>query len=105
MPGPLLHQGAIVTCAHAGQAQPLVPNPRVLVNGMPTATIAGPWAIVGCPLVPPAPGPCLTAQFVTSALRLTSTGQPLLLMDSQALCAPGATPLLPVMVQTRVIGM
>jgi hypothetical protein len=56
-------------------------------------------------LVPPAPGPCLTAQFVTSALRLTSTGQPLLLMDSQALCAPGGTPLLPVMVQTRVIGM
>jgi hypothetical protein len=102
-----LHQGATVLCAHAGQAQALVPNPRVLVNGMPTVTVTGPWAIAGCALPPPpaANGPCLTAQFVTSALRVTSLGQPLLLMDSQALCVPTGTPLLPVVVQTRVVGM
>ena len=28
MPGFLLHQGATVLCAHAGQATPTVPNPR-----------------------------------------------------------------------------
>lgn len=102
MPGPLLHQGAIVLCAHAGQAQPLVPNPRVLVSGMPTLTITGPWAVAGCALPPPT-GPCVTAQFVTAAVRVTSMGQPLLLMDSQALCAPTATPLVPITAQTRVI--
>ena len=29
MPGFLLHVGATVLCAHGGQAQPTVPNPRV----------------------------------------------------------------------------
>ena len=38
MPGFLLHVGATVLCAHAGQAQPTVPNPRVLVGGQPTVT-------------------------------------------------------------------
>jgi hypothetical protein len=41
---------------------------------------------------------------VVAALRVTSGGQPLVLMDSQALCAPNGTPLLPVSAQTRVIG-
>lgn len=104
MPGPLLHQGALVLCAHAGQAQPLAPNPRVLVSGMPTLTITAPWAVAGCAFPPVAGGPCVTAQFVTAAVRVTSMGQPLLLMDSQALCAPTATPLVPVMAQTRAIG-
>ena len=107
MPGPLLHQGATVLCSHAGQAQATVPNPRVLVTGMPTVTVTGPWAVAGCALPPPptANGPCVTAQFVTSALRVTSLGQPLLLMDSQAVCVPTGTPLIPVVVQTRVVGM
>jgi hypothetical protein len=106
MPGPLLHVGATVMCAHGGQAQATVPNPRVMVSSMPTVTIAGPWAIAGCTFAPPAGnGPCVTAQFVTSAARVTSNGQPLLLMDSQAMCAPTSTPLLPPVTQTRVIGM
>ena len=92
-------------CAHAGQGQPLVPNPRVLVGGMPTLTIAGPWVVAGCALPPAAGGPCVTAQFVTAALRVTSLGQPLLLMDSQSLCVPTGTPLMPITTQTRVIGM
>ena len=106
MPGPLLHVGATVMCSHGGQAQATVPNPRVMVSGMPTVTIAGPWAIAGCAFAPPAGnGPCVTAQFVTCATRVTSNGQPLLLMDSQAICAPTGTPLMPPVTQTRVIGM
>ena len=107
MPGFLLHVGATVLCAHAGQAQPTVPNPRVLVNGQPTVTIAAPWVIAGCALPPPpaANGPCVTAQFVTAATRITSNGQPLLLIDSQAVCVPTGTPLIPVVVQPRVTGM
>lgn len=104
MPGFLLHLGATVQCAHAGQAQPTAPNPRVVVSGQPTVAVTSPYVVAGCTLPPPptANGPCVTAQFVTSALRVTSNGQPLLLLDSQAVCAPTGTPLLIVATQTRV---
>ena len=105
MPGTLLHVGATVLCAHAGQAQPIVPNPRVTVSGTPTVTLASPYVVAGCTLPPAAGGPCVTAQFVTSALRITSNGQPLLLLDSQAICAPTGTPLVVVVTQPRVTGM
>ena len=107
MPGPLLHVGATVLCSHGGQAQPTVPNPRVLVNGMPTVTLASPYVVAGCALPPPpaANGPCVTAQFVTSATRVLSNGQPLLLLDSQAICAPTGTPLVVVVTQPRVTAM
>jgi hypothetical protein len=63
--------------------------------------------IAGCPLPPPpaANGPCVTAQFVTSATRVLATGQPVLLLDSQAVCVPTGTPLMPVVTQVRVSGM
>ena len=107
MPGTLLHVGATVLCAHGGQAQPVVPNPRVTVNGMPTVTIASPYVVAGCAMPPPTAGngPCVTAQFVTSALRITSNGQPLLLLDSQAICVPTGTPLIIAATQPRVTGM
>jgi hypothetical protein len=106
MPGTLLHVGATVLCAHAGQATPTVPNPRVTVSGMPTVTIASPYVVAGCTMPPPSAGngPCVTAQFVTAALRITSNGQPLLLLDSQAICAPTGTPLMIVVTQTRATG-
>jgi hypothetical protein len=107
MPGFLLHVGATVMCAHGGQAQPTVPNPRVLVSGQPTVTIASPYVVVGCAMPPPTAGngPCVTAQFVTAATRITSNGQPLLLIDSQAVCVPTGTPLIPSVTQVRVTGM
>ena len=106
MPGTLLHVGATVLCAHAGQAMPTVPNPRVTVSGMPTVTLASPYVVAGCTMPPPSAGngPCVTAQFVTAALRITSNGQPLLLLDSQAICAPTGTPLMIVVTQTRATG-
>jgi len=106
MPGPLLHLGAIVTCSHAGQALPLAPFPRVLVSGQPVVTSTSPWTVAGCPFVPPGGnGPCVTAQFVSSATRVLAGGQPVLLQDSVAVCAPTGTPLLPLVVQPRVTGM
>lgn len=104
MPGFILHVGATVLCSHGGQAQPTVPNPRVTVMGQPTVAITSPYVVAGCAMPPPTAGngPCVTAQFVTSALRITSMGQPLLLLDSQAVCVPTGTPLLIVATQTRV---
>jgi len=107
MPGFMIHVGASVLCSHAGQAQASAPNPRVTVSGQPTVTLAAPWLVAGCTLPPPpaANGPCVTAQFVTAATRVTSNGQPLLLFDSQAICAPTGTPLLIVASQTRASAM
>jgi hypothetical protein len=107
MPGFIIHVGASVLCAHAGQAQATTPNPRVTVSSQPTVAMSAPWLIAGCALPPPiaANGPCVSAQFVTAATRVTSNGQPLLLFDSQAICVPTGTPLLIVASQTRVTAM
>jgi hypothetical protein len=82
-----------------------VPNPRVLVSGQPTVLMSVPYAVAGCPFnVSGGPVPCVTGQWVVAATRVFSNGQPLVLMDSQAVCVPNGTPLLPVQVQTRAIG-
>jgi hypothetical protein len=104
MPGTLLHVGATVLCAHGGQATPTVPSARVLVSGQPVATMLAPYAVAACPFVPPAAGPCVTAVWTTAATRVLSEAAPVLLLDSQAVCAPTSTPLLPVVTQLRVIG-
>ncbi|MBL9135491.1 MAG: hypothetical protein JNK85_06465 [Verrucomicrobiales bacterium] len=107
MPGFLVHLGATVQCAHGGMATPTAPNPRVLVSGQPVATLPAPWVVAGCALPPPpgANGPCVTGQFVTSATRVLVGGLPVLLIDSQAICAPTGTPLLITATQTRVTGI
>ncbi|MGD0128545.1 MAG: hypothetical protein ABSF46_24570 [Terriglobia bacterium] len=104
MPAPILHLGATVLCSHAGQAMPTAPSPRVLVSGMPITTIAAPYAVAGCTFVPPAGnGPCVTAQWTVGAVRVTSLGQPVVIMTGVAICAPTGTPLVPVVAQTRVL--
>ncbi len=104
MPGFLLHLGATVICAHGGQAQPTTPNPRVLLGGQPAVTLAVPYVVAGCPFVPPAPGPCVTAQWIAGATRVTVGGVPALLQDSSSICTPTGTPLTPVVTQLRVKG-
>jgi hypothetical protein len=84
---------------------PSAPNPRVLVSGQPVSTMAAPYVVTGCPFVPPGGnGPCVTAQWVVAATRVLVAGQPAVLLDSQAVCAPTGTPLMALVVQTRVIG-
>ncbi len=106
MPGFFLHLGATVLCSHAGQAIPTAPNPRVLVSGQPTVLLSTPYVVAGCTLPPPAAGngPCVTAQWVTGALRVLSNGVPVVLQTSQALCAPTANPLIVAATQVRVLG-
>ena len=105
MPGFLLHLGATVLCAHAGQAQPTSPNPRVRVGGQLVVTQPAPYVVAGCPFVAgTVPSPCVTAQWVTAATRVRAGGLPVLLQDSQAICAPNGTPLTIAMTQVRVRG-
>ena len=104
MPGSLLHAGATVLCMHGGQAQAVAPNPRVRVSGQPVVTQPGPHAVAGCALPPTAGGPCVTAQWVTGALRVRAGGMPVLLLDSVAVCAPTGTGLNVLVTQVRVRG-
>lgn len=106
MPGPILHSGAQVKCAHGGMATPTATDPRVSVSGMPIVTQPGPWTVAGCTLPPPpgANGPCVSGQFITASARVTASLQPVLLIDSQSVVAPTGTPLLPVQAQPRVTG-
>lgn len=104
MPKFLLHDGASVQCAHGGKVTPTVTVMRVKVSGQAIATLPSPWQVAGCALPPPTSGngPCVTATFTTAATRVTSLGQPVLLFDSQATCAPPSTPTTSVASQTRV---
>ncbi|MDQ4007174.1 MAG: hypothetical protein M3211_03645 [Actinomycetota bacterium] len=103
MPGSLVHQGAVVVCAHAGQAMPTVPNPRVTVGGQPTVLLGGPWTVAGCPLPPPAGGPCVTATWTVGSVRVISQGQPLVISGGMAVCAPTGVPLTVTAVQPRAV--
>lgn len=105
MPGFVLHQGATVLCLHGGQAQATAPNPRVTVDGQPVVTQPAPHTVAGCPFnVSGSPSPCVTAQWVTGATRVLVGGQPLLLQDSQAVCAPNGTGVTVATTQVRVKG-
>lgn len=85
---------------------PTSPNPRVLVSGQPVATQPTPYSIAGCPFVTgTTPTPCLTGQWLTASTRLLVGGVPVVLFDSQAMCAPNGTPLMITSTQTRVTGM
>jgi uncharacterized Zn-binding protein involved in type VI secretion len=106
MPGFLLHAGATILCAHGGQVQATVPSPRVRVSGQPVVLQPNPHMVAGCPFtVGVSPLPCVTAQWVTGAVRVRSMGMPVLLQDSQAVCAPNGTPVSVLVTQVRVKGM
>lgn len=83
---------------------PTVPSPRVMVSGMPIATIAAPYTVAGCAFVPPpGNGPCVTAQWIVGAVQVMSEGQPVAILTGVATCVPTGTPLMPVMAQMRVL--
>jgi hypothetical protein len=105
MPGFIVHLGAVVQCAHGGQAMPATVSPRVTVSGQPVATLSSLYTVAGCALPPTAGGPCVTAQWVVGATRVMANGVPVLVQSGQALTAPPAVPLLVATTQTRVTAL
>lgn len=103
MPAPILHLGATVLCAHAGQATPTATFPRVLLSGQPGATLTAPYAVAGCGLTGTPSPPCATAQWIVGATRVLAGGVPVVIMSGTSVCAPTGTPLVPVVAQTRVL--
>ncbi|MFE7836522.1 hypothetical protein ACFU53_10835 [Streptomyces sp. NPDC057474] len=103
MPGPILHLGATVLCAHAGQATPTAPFPRVTVLGQPVVTLSTPYVVAACGLTGTPTPPCVTAQWVVGAVRVLAGGQPVALQSGTSVCTPTGTPLTPLTAQTRAI--
>jgi hypothetical protein len=104
MPGFLVQVGAQILCSHGGQATPTVPNPRVMLSGMPSVLITSPCVIAGCAFPPPptANGPCVTGQWLSGTTRVLSLGQPLVVQTSTSVCAPTGTPMIIGVPQVRV---
>jgi len=103
MPGFIVHFGATVLCSHGAPAQPTTVSPRVMVSGQPISTIAAPYVVTGCPFnVSGSPSPCVTGQWLVGAVRVMSSGQPVVIQSSQSVCAPNGTPLMILTTQPRV---
>lgn len=88
MPGSIYHVGASAICPHGGQITVISSNARVLVGGMPAATLADTCVVAGCAFtVPPGkPQPCVKVQWLVPALRVLVNGQPVILQTSTGLC-------------------
>ena len=104
MPGFIFHQGTQVQCVHGGLVQLTSVSSRVTINKQPVAIQQVPSSVSGCGNPTP-PGPCVTAQWVTASTRVKSMGMPVLLLDSQAVCAPNGTPVIVRTTQNRVTAM
>ena len=83
---------------------PVVTDLRVKVGGQPIVVQSNAYSIAGCPFLTPAgnPLPCVTATWMSAAVRVKASGQPVLLQDSQATCVPNGTPLMIMVTQIRV---
>lgn len=103
MPGFVVHQGAVVTCLHAGMAQPTAVQPRVRVSGMPVAVTPFPYAVAGCTLAAVPSPPCTVGQWTLGAVRVRSLGMPLVINAGVATCVPTGTGLIVASQQARVI--
>jgi len=99
MPGAIVHVGAAIICPHGGQVTIAPGNPRVLVSGMPVATLADTCPIAGCAFTvsPGKPQPCVQTRWLVPAARVMAGGQPVIVQASVGLCLsaeqiPGGPP-------------
>lgn len=109
MPGPLAHVGAVAMCPHGGMVMQIPSAPRVFLSGMPAATMADQYVVVGCVFnVSGVPHPCVRVQWVVPAVRVTSSVMPVIPQTAVGLClAADQAPQGPVVIastQPRVMG-
>jgi hypothetical protein len=103
VPGPIVQLGATIMCAHAGQATATAPFPRVLLGGQPAVTLATPYVIAGCGLTGTPTPPCVTGQWVVGAVRVLAGGTPVAIQAGASITTPTGAPMLPLVVQPRVL--
>lgn len=87
MPGPLLHPGATIQCAHVAPATIAPSQGRVLVNGMPVALATDVVSVAGCVFVAGSkPQPCVLVRWLVPAARVLVMGAPPVTQASGGLC-------------------
>jgi hypothetical protein len=109
MPGLLAHVGMVALCPHGGAVMEIPSAPRVLVSGMPIATMGDQYAVVACTFPPSGPPhPCVRVQWLVPAVRVQASLLPVIVQTSVGMClaadqAPQGPPLVS-STQPRVIG-
>lgn len=103
MPGPIVTQGSLVQCAHAGPARPAGLAVRVTADGQPLALATSVFTVSGCALTGGPTPPCTTLQWLAPATRVTAGGAPVLLRTSAPLSPSNGFAALVVTTQTRVV--
>ena len=105
MSASLLHVGAMVQCLHGFPVLITPGSPRVLLSGMPAATVADAW-LPACTNPPSSGNKCTAVQWLAPALRVRIGQQPAVLQASSGLCLGTAPPGPPVVIsaQPRVLG-
>lgn len=74
-------------CPHGGPVTTIPSAPRVLVSGMPVATLADTYLVAGCAFnISGAPHPCVKVQWLVPAVRVLVNGVPAILQTSVGLC-------------------
>ncbi len=111
MPGFLFHAGAAAICPHGGPVSVISSNSRVLVNGMPVATLGDTYLVAGCAFTVPTgkPQPCIKVLWLVPASRVFVGSQPVILQASTGICQspeqiPQGQPVV-IATQTRVSGI
>ena len=87
MPGLMLHVGATLQCTHVAPATIGPGQTRVLVSGLPVATVSSVITVAGCPFQIVLPvgtklQPCVKVQWTMLSTRVTVMGQPVLLQPA-----------------------
>jgi hypothetical protein len=77
----------------------------VLVSGQPVVNLTTQYVIAGCALTPTGTPPCLTGQWVVGAARVLGGGVPLAVQAGTSITTPTGTPMLPMVVQPRVVAL
>lgn len=114
MGDPLQHVGLTAMCPHGSPINVISTNVRVKVMGQYVAVQGDMYMVSGCPFQIPVvvgtkPQPCLTVQWLKTALRVKVMGRPVLLKSSTGICLtseqiPQGPPNVQV-TQTRVKGV
>lgn len=90
-------------CSHAGMATATSPFPRVTVTGQPVVTLATQYVVAACGLTGSPTPPCVTGQWVVGAVRVLAGGVPVAVQSGASITTPTGSPMLPLMVQPRVV--
>jgi hypothetical protein len=86
MPGPILHQGAVVQCPHLIPGVLATTQPRVLVAAAPALLSTDLVTFAGCPFtVGTKPQPCVRAMTMPAA-RVKVNGVPVVTTLGAGLC-------------------